>query len=310
MPPKLTEALPGDKLLSLYQRLTLDKNKHFQADIARDVGCSPQIVPRMIATIERHLGKDSYMEYGFEKRRRYYRVRSFTENKTLSFLSDELHCLAICCDVAALHLPEEIANRMKRSLTAVALQVGDVRNPALAASSIGFSNKGYIDYGRHLDVIEALRDAISNKHICHVVYTAAGRKAKSEYRYAPGRMVAMNGTLYVQGYRLPEGSLLKERPTTFSLHRIENVTPTGEYFHFNAADQDARRFGLNWHEPKQVQIKVAPDAADYVRDRIWSDDQSICANEDGSILLTVTTTSEKEITAWVASFCGLASIVG
>jgi predicted DNA-binding transcriptional regulator YafY len=304
MPPKLDDALPGDKLLNLYQRLTLDKKAHFQADIARDLGCSPQAVPRMISTIERHLGKDSYIEFGIENRRRYYRICSRDEDKSLSFLSDDLHSLALCCDIAALHLPEHVVDRMRRSFTAIALQMGDASNSSLPGASIGFNNKGHIDYSQHLNTIGSIRQAIANKTICQVLYRAAGRKAKGEYRYAPGRIMAMNGSLYVQGYRLVEASLLKDRPTTFSLHRIQKVTPTGEYFRFDAADHDARQFGLNWHEPKRVKIKIGPTAADYVRDRIWSDDQDIAESEDGSIVLTITTTSEREIKAWVGSFCG------
>jgi predicted DNA-binding transcriptional regulator YafY len=309
MPTKLTEALPGDKLLTLYQRLTMNKKEHFQTDIARDLGCSPQMVPRMILTIERHLGKDSYIEYGLKNRRRYYRVCSSAENKTLSFLSDDMHSLALCCDIAALHLPAHVVDRMRLSLTAVALQMGDASTLLGPAPPIGFNNKGYINYSQHLNTIGSIRKAIASKAICHVLYRAAGRKAKGEYRYAPGRMVAMNGTLYVQGYRLVEGSLLKDRPTTFSLHRIEKITPTGEYFGFDAADQDARQFGLNWHEPKRMKIKFGPDAADYVRDRVWSDDQKIAELEDGIIVLRVTTTSEREICAWVGSFSGTAKIV-
>ena len=129
------------------------------------------------------------------------------------------------------------------------------------------------------------------------------------HRYAAGRILAMSGTLYVQGYGMAEGSLLKDRPTTFSLHRISEVIPTGEYFRFDAADDDARRFGLNWHEPKRIQVHIEPKAADYVRDRIWSDDQTIEERPDGGIVLGVTTTSEKELNAWVWSFGGLAKIV-
>lgn len=108
---------------------------------------------------------------------------------------------------------------------------------------------------------------------------------------------------------MAEGSVLKDRPTTFSLHRITEVTVTGEYFSFNACDPETRVFGLNWHEPKRVHVHVAASAADYVRDRVWSEDQTINDQPDGSILLTVTTTSEKELTAWVLSFGGLATIL-
>lgn len=109
----------------------------------------------------------------------------------------------------------------------------------------------------------------------------------------------MSGTLYVLGYRLSERSLLPEHPTTFSVHRIKQVVPTGEHFRFNAASGDAKAFGLNGHEPRRIAVHIAPEAVDYVRDRVWSDDQTIEEHNDGSITLTVTTTSEKGLTAWV-----------
>ena len=83
----------------------------------------------------------------------------------------------------------------------------------------------------------------------------------------------------------------------------------GEYFRFDAADPEASAFGLNWHEPKRVCILIAPDAADYVRDRVWSEDQTIEDQDDGSLILWVTTTSEKELNAWVWSFGGMARVM-
>jgi hypothetical protein len=55
-------------------------------------------------------------------------------------------------------------------------------------------------------------------------------------------------------------------------------------------------------------VHIAPEAVDYVRDRVWSDDQTIEEHMDGSITLTVTTTGEKELKAWVWSFGGAAEI--
>ncbi len=88
MPKKHNQdALPRDKLLVLYQRLTLDGRKHFQSDIADDLGCSGQTVTRLIGVIERHLGKDTFIESDIENRRRYYRLRSKAEEKALGFRS-------------------------------------------------------------------------------------------------------------------------------------------------------------------------------------------------------------------------------
>lgn len=309
MPPKRDDGLPGEKLLMLYQRLTLDGRKHFQSDLAAWLGRSPQAVSRMVGVIEAHLGKDAYIERELEGRRRYYRLRSKSEARALGFSFEELHYLATCRDLAAPYLPESVAWRVDQSLSALALHLGEIGTRSVPKSAIGFRNKGYIDYGPHLPTIATLRLAIEKRQVCRVMYRANGREAAAPYRYAPGRILAMSGTLYVQGYRLGEGSLLKDRPTTFSLHRIDEVAPTGEFFSFDAGDAGARVFGLHWHEPKRVKVHVAPQAADYVRDRIWSDVQVIEEEDDGSITLTIDTTSEKELNAWVWSFGGLVQIV-
>jgi len=310
MPYSLTEdALPRDRLLTLYQRLTLDVRPHFQSDLANDLGCSPQTVARLIDTVERHLGKDAEIERGLEGRRRFYRVRSRTEAKALGYSFEELRWLAIGRDLAAPILPPGVAERIDCTLAALALHLGETDGAAVPGAPISFHAKGYIDYAPHLPTIATLRQAIAKRQVCHVFYKPAGEQVARPYRYAPGRILTMSGTLYVQGYRMADGSLLKERPTTFSVHRIAEVASTGEYFRFDASEQEAHAFGLPWHEAKRFRIHVARDAADYVRDRIWSEDQTIEDQDDGSIILSVTTTSEKELNAWVWGFGGLAQVL-
>jgi biotin operon repressor len=307
--PLPDDALPRDRLLTLYQRLTLDGRPHFQSDLARELGCSPQTVARLVEAVEQHLGKDAEIERGLDGRRRYYRLRTKAEEKGFGYSYEELRWLAIGRDLAAPILPVGVAERIDRTLASLALQLGEVNSGMATGAPISFHGKGYIDYTPHLATIATLRQAIAKRHICHVSYTPVGEQSARTYRYAPGRILTMSGTLYVQGYRLAEGSLLKERPTNFSLHRIGAVNPTGEYFRFDAADIEARRFGLNWHSPKRIHVKIDPQAADYVRDRIWSDDQTIKELDDGGIELAVTTSSEKELNAWVGSFLGLAKVI-
>ena len=76
MPRKLNDhASARDKLLVLYQRLTLDSRKLFQSDIAHELECSPQTVTRLIGVIEKHLGKDE-IESGLDGRRRGHHLRA------------------------------------------------------------------------------------------------------------------------------------------------------------------------------------------------------------------------------------------
>ena len=309
MPKKRNaDDLPGDKLLTLYQRLTLHGKRHFQADIARDLRCSPQSVTRMIAIVARNLGPKAQIDSGLENRRRYYRIVSKSDEGSFGFSFEELHFLAICRDIAAPGLPQGVADRIDRTLRTLALILGETDNRSLTGVPISFHSKGFIDYSRHSQIIATLRRAIEKRQVCTVVYKAAGRQDAEEYRYAPGRIIAAGGTLYCTGYRLAEGSILKERPTVFSIHRISEINPTGEYFGFVAADAEVGAFGLAWHKPKRVSVRIDGKAADYVRDRIWSVDQTIEERDDGSIILTVATTAENELNAWIGSFCGLARI--
>ena len=310
MPSKLNpDSRPRDKLLGLFQRLMLDGRRQYQADLAHWLECSPQTVARLVATIQDNIGADTQIEIGLDGRRRYYRMVPKSEARGLGFSYEEVRYLATCRDLAAQFLPEDVATRISKTLSSVALQLAEGPVRALSGQVMGFRNKGFIDYMPHVETIAALFKAIERKEICAVRYRAVGRGEAKDYRYAPGRIVAMSGTLYVQGCRLADGSVLPERSTVLSLHRIEHVAPTGEFFRFDAAEEETRCFGLNWHPPKRMQVEVEADAADYVRDRIWSDDQTIDNHPDGSLTLTLTTTSEKELNAWVLSFGGKARVI-
>lgn len=311
MPRKLNDRVSArDKLLTLYQRLTLVVGRrHFQTDIASDLGCSPQTVACLISVIEQHLGKQVEIESGLEGRRRYYMLRSKSQEKTLGFSFEELSYLAVCRDLAAPFLSQAAGERINQSLTTLALHLGEADAQTKTGAPIGFHAKGYIDYTPHMPKITALRQAIAQRQICNVSYRPSGEKTNRHYRYTPGSVFAMSGTLYVQGYRLGSDSLLKERATTFSLHRIENVAPVGEYFHFDAADQEGGAFGLNWHRPERFQVHIDAKAADYVSDRIWSDDQLIEDHADGSITLSISTSSKRELDAWIGGFLGLAELI-
>ena len=62
-------------------------------------------------------------------------------------------------------------------------------------------------------------------------------------------------------------------------------------------------FGLPWHEPKNFCIRFrSGKAAEYVRERIWADEQNLEILDDGGVILQIRTRSEPELMAWVRSF--------
>jgi hypothetical protein len=119
----------------------------------------------------------------------------------------------------------------------------------------------------------------------------------------------MSNALYVQGYQTTKGEAEKYRPMTLAIHRVEDVTVTDQSFNFEAADQELSSFGLKRHELKKFRIRFNDGASDYVRERVWSSDQKIEDQDDGSIILEIGTVSELELMSWVRSFGNEAKIL-
>ncbi|OYQ37513.1 hypothetical protein CHU95_01240 [Niveispirillum lacus] len=139
MPPKHDDAVPGDRLLALYQILTLQGRRYYLAD---HLGRSPQAVNSMVTIIEGHVGKDAYIEKGMEGRRRYFRFRTRSEERALGFSFEELRFLTTCRDLAAPHLPEPVVGRIDRTLTSLAVQLGEGGLEKFGIP-IGFRSKGF-----------------------------------------------------------------------------------------------------------------------------------------------------------------------
>jgi predicted DNA-binding transcriptional regulator YafY len=113
----------------------------------------------------------------------------------------------------------------------------------------------------------------------------------------------MNGALYIVGAGMTEDFAAVRHPTTLAIHRITDLTLTERRFDFDPPEAEPDAFGLPWHEPRSFRVRFKPGkATDYVRERIWADEQKMEDLEDGGLLLEVTTRSEPEFMAWVRSF--------
>jgi predicted DNA-binding transcriptional regulator YafY len=305
------EVDPSLRALRFYQFLLVNPERNYVQDIARRLSMSPQAVGRCIDVVKRHLGDDA-LEIGREEeypRRQYIRLKTPIDAQTLGLSSEEIHFLALGRELARQYVPDpQVSERIGQVLQTLSLQIAEMAGRQVSGA-VGFRSKGSVDYSTHLPKISALRHAIDRQEVCHIQYRTPSTREEKLFRYAPGTMIAMNGALYVQGYRMEMGSLLKYQPMTLAVHRMISVDLQQEYFRFNAADIEARSFGLVWHEPRRMTVWVDAKAADYVRERFWSEDQSIDNQPDGSLLLTVSTTSEPELKAWVWSFGGLARLL-
>ena len=305
MPGKLDpDARTGDKLLRLFRKLLFDNRRHFLQDLARELNCSPQTIIRLMEQIESAVG--IALEMGIDQRRRWYRLDP-GEKGHLGLDFEELRFLTMCRQMAVGILPEPTLLRVDATIRRLAMHMADPH--FLDQDDFAFYIKGRINYTPFADDIERLVRAARTATVCRLTYKAVGRAEARTHRFIPVRMAAMNNALYVLGGLLGESGLEVEYPGTLAVHRILHVELTADHVRYSREDDEHGGFGLPWHEPRTFRIRVAPSAADYVRERIWAANQTLEDCEDGGLILTLTTRSEPELRAWVRSFGDAAGLL-
>ena len=306
MPPKKDQdTTPGIKLLRMFRKLMLDGRRHFQSDLAEEFQCSPQTIIRLAGEIEAVVGAS--LESGLENRRRWYQIRTISRSR-LGLDFEELRYLSVCRDLAGSALPEQVRHRVDDTIFNLSVLMADqgyAGRDKAQRQQFSFFSKGKIDYTPHFEHIEKLLQAAEERQVCLVRYKAIGKTESREHRFVPVRLVSMNGALYVLGGTLTDDFTRVHHLINLAIHRIHDVTLIERHFHLDAPDASPDAFGLPWHEPKSFTIQFKPGkAAEYVRERIWADEQTLEEAEDGGTILHITTRSEPELMAWVRSFGG------
>jgi hypothetical protein len=311
MPPKMDQdTTPGVRLLRLFRKLMLDGRKHFQLDLADEFQCSPQSIIRMTGEIEAVVGAS--LESGLEHRKRWYRIKTLSRSR-LGLDFEELRYLSVCRDLASPTLPQQVRTRIDDTIFNLSVLMADTEfaeREKAQKPQFAFFSKGRIDYSPFYEYIEKLLEAAEKNCICLVQYRASGKQVAKEHRFAMGRMASMNNALYALGASVTDDLTSMKHPTNFAVHRILDVTLTDKNISFEIPATDFATFGLPWHEPRTFHIRFAPGkAADYVRERIWAENQEIRELKGGGLELKITTRSEPELFAWMRSFGEEAELV-
>jgi hypothetical protein len=281
----------------------LDGKRHFQAKLARELECSPQSIIRMIGEIQAVVG--DRLESGLDCRRRWYQIKTISRS-ALGMDFEELRYLTFCRDLAVNILPDQVLKRVDGTILNLSMLMSDQgfgTREKLKNAQFRFFSKGRIDYSHHYGTIELFMKSAEERRICRVVYRASGLTTTRELLFAPGKIVSMSGAIYVLGASVKDNYSEIHHLTNIAIHRVVEATPTQRFYFFELPELELNVFGLPWHEPKVFRIKFNPGkASDYIRERIWADNQKTMNLEDGGVILELTTRSEPELMAWVRSF--------
>ncbi len=306
MPEKIQPyASPATKTLSLYGLLLFSGKKYSLSQLARLLRCSKQTVLRMIEHIE--ISQAATIESWIEGRRKWFKAKTPAKRPQVCLEAGDIQHLLLCRDFVWHLLPEALREEISQTIAKTSVLLPDMEDRSGALTELGQAQaKGLIDYTEHQDVVATLLSAIASHQVCRVTYQAPWRDKPRSYHIAPIAMIAHHATLYIRCWLVTD----KGKPEVIydnmllAVHRIleaEATERTFNIFEDSLAAMD-QTFGLMKDEPFRVRVNFSAEAAAYVKERKWSEDQIIFSVPGGGIILEFTATSWPEVISWVLSF--------
>jgi len=160
--------------------------------------------------------------------------------------------------------------------------------------------QGVRDYSGKNPLLKELRRALLYQYRCRLRYTPPHRVTE-EYLFDPYTLLFFSNSLYLGGYAHNRQAL-----RLFLLDRLESVEVLEERFEvpeeYGPEDLTGSAFGLIEGESFELQVRFGAEVAHLVRERLWHPSQSLVEQPDGSLLLTLQASGEKEILAWLYSY--------
>lgn len=309
MPKKIDpDSTPFQKGLRLFFTLLLSGRKMSATELADVLECSKQTVARLADQV--FASRGGTIEVSREGNRKYYRMQRPVSRLPLTLGRERLAQLNLCYDFLAKLLPEGMKGDLADTIHNAMYK--HLPEGETMPSSIGLSlGKGLIDYQPFEGFLATLTQAIYGQRACRVTYRKAIKADPKTFLYAPQGLMNYRESIYVTGWRLIEASKKPEREATLALQRIQAVelTPVKTASLPQVNNLEDGTFGVMLKEPFKVAIKFAPEAATYVSERIWSQDQSIQIHRDGSLTLKMTSRNAPELRSWVLGFGASATVL-
>ena len=305
MPNKLDpDKTVADKVLDMLLLLQDSNFAWTTSQLKERLNCSANTIGRMAESIRRRMGERFIIEKSGKENTYRLVPKASSRNNT------ELRYLHLCRDLAEPYLPKQILDSTERGLRRLEVFLGDESNEPRHNRPFAFLSKGYIDYTPHFATIALISDAIEDHSILELECKILGKKEREHHLFAPSVIAGMNGALYVLGVEVNHEDQSAGNISFFAIHRITRLNLKYLHCNFEMPKIEFEQYGLPWHEPRTYVIHFkAGKTAEWVQERVWSKNQSMQTLNNGDLELSLTTTAEPELLAWIRSFGPEAELV-
>ena len=312
MPKKWNQdATASEKLLSLYSLLLFSGREATLTELSKELQCSKQAILRLVGQLESsRYGKLIYSKRGREA---CYSIERPKQLPKISLNAEGLYQLALCRNFILHLLPDAMRKTVDTTLQQACAYVEDDLPAPLGAAGMSYG-KGRIDYTPFSAMLQTLVQAIREGRVCSVRYKPRLVEEEKVYDFAPKRLIAFHEVIHLTGWIVTDkGSVeaLYDKPANLAVHRLLEVTLTRRSAtHLPDPKEDSKAlFGFMSDAPFTVKVRFSPEAATYVAERQWSDDQQIAIHKDGGITISFESRSYAETLSWVLSFGQRARVI-
>jgi len=157
------------------------------------------------------------------------------------------------------------------------------------------------DYSGKEDIIDNLTTAMLNNETYKIEYHSFYDDKIKYFKIDPLHFFENDGGLYILVNTTTFGDI-----RTLAVERIQKINKTGEIFDypkdFYPEELIESAFDIVYGDPVDVKIWFSADQARYIKERNWSKTQKIEDQEDGSIILSMSTSGWWDIKRWILSY--------
>ena len=300
------DATSGQKLLLLSSLLLFNNREFSLTELSERLRCSKQTVDRLLDQLETDVARG--LIRSDRGGRAYYRMQRPARRPVLALSPEGLEQLALCRDFVLRILPSAMRATLESALNRAGSLLPEGEDAsALLAPQAAVQSKGAIDYTPFYPLLDKVLVAMRRKTVLSLRYRNSMDEARA-CDFAPVRLLRFHDALYVQGWMVTDKGRVErlyDKAATLAAQRLTEVIPTRRGFASLALPSlpEDGTFGFAVEEPFAVTARFAPGAASlYVRERVWSEDQSMETDGAGRLVLRFTARNMDEVASWLLGF--------